>query len=102
MNPHLSNFHEALVFAEECNIDTSHLRANAESIVSDFVRLNQDEIAALEADPDQGEGAASFFFGIAITLNDQPEHLSAAMTAYAEQFRTQHPVTYIEEEQPSL
>ena len=92
MKCHLSNFKEALVFAEECDLDTSYLRANAETIVADFLRLNAEEVEKLDAHPDNGPGAAAFYFGIGITLNDTPETLSVALAAYAEQFRIAYPV----------
>jgi len=61
---HLSNFLEALVFARECDIDTSTLERNASHIVADFLIVNA---MAIEKYDDGEEGSATFRLGLVLS-----------------------------------
>lgn len=67
MNAHVSNFLEALTFADECGVDTTALRADAERIIADFLAAHGPLIAQEDA-TDMCEGAAAFGLALALTI----------------------------------
>lgn len=90
MNNHVSNFLEALVFADEVGMDTSALRRDAKKIVAAFIAAHGAQVEAYDAD-DLGEGSAAFVLGLAMTgsPSDEPSWLLlAALTAEYTQWLT--------------
>lgn len=66
MNAHVSNFLEALIFADEQEVDTAALRADADRIIADFLAAHGPLIAA-EDEADMGEGSMAFELGTLVT-----------------------------------
>lgn len=66
VNIHVSNFLEALTFADEQEVDTAALRADAERIIADFLAAHGPLIAA-EDEADMGEGSMAFELGALVT-----------------------------------
>lgn len=66
MNAHVSNFLEALIFADEHGVDTAALRADAERIIADFLAAHGQLIAA-EDEADMGEGSMAFELGALVS-----------------------------------
>lgn len=66
MNVHVSNFLEALTFADERDIDTSALRADAERIIADYLAAYGPYIAEADEE-DMGEGSMAFELGTLVT-----------------------------------
>lgn len=76
-NAHIDNFNEALVFADECDHDTTRLRANAEKIIGEMLMMHADDVARCDSEDFDGvEGGAAFHVGIAATLSDHDETLT--------------------------
>lgn len=65
MSIHVSNFLEALTFADEQDIDTAALRADAERIIADFLAAYGPFIA--EEDEDEEEGSMAFELGTLVS-----------------------------------
>lgn len=79
MNKHLENFLEAMVFGDECEVDTSRLRADAEKIIAEFLiscALAITNYDAQEPDEDAddyqsfGEGCAAFNLGMMVLFGE--------------------------------
>lgn len=66
MNVHVSNFLEALTFADERDIDTSALREDAERIIADYLKAYGPYIAEADEE-DMGEGSMAFELGTLVT-----------------------------------
>lgn len=101
MNAHLSNFYEALVFADECEIDTARLRADAEKIIAEFLIScapaienwdGQTEDEAAEDFIMYGEGSAAFNMGIIALLNENVHRFNnwPTLKAYADKIRKEY------------
>lgn len=75
MNAHLSNFLEAMVFADENGIDTARLRADAEKIVAELLIGNALAVKNFDVTEGMGDGSAAFHVGIACTIGDDSDAL---------------------------
>ncbi|QYW02537.1 hypothetical protein CPT_Silvanus_063 [Stenotrophomonas phage Silvanus] len=84
MNLHVSNFREALVFANECDIDTAQLEQHADVIVAEFLIGNALAIRNYDANSDTGDGSAAFRLGLVLSgmENDFPNFPSLSAHAY--------------------
>lgn len=102
MNAHLSNFLEAMVFADENEIDTTQLRADAEKIIAELLISNalavhNFDTTHIDEDEDEymvlhEEGSAAFHVGIAATIGDNPEALKdwPSLREYADKIRSKY------------
>ena len=81
-NIHVTNFLEALVFARECDIDTTSLESGATVLVAEFLIANA--LAISNYDKDTGEGSAAFRLGLVLSgmENDFPNFPSLSAHAY--------------------
>jgi hypothetical protein len=81
-NTHVRNFEEALVFARECDIDTTRLEEDAAVIVGEFLIANA--LAVQNYDKGSGEGSAAFRLGLLLTgmENDFGAFVSLSAHAY--------------------
>lgn len=80
-NVHIDNFREALVFANESDIDTTRLEEDAAVIVGEFLIANA--LAVQNYDKGSGEGSAAFWLALVLTGLENDFGHYASLNAHA-------------------